>query len=139
MPYKTVSIKLLKPTAAKKAHLDNAINRYSTAFEILLRGISGKIADEKPSKASIIKLLDKESFAEVSDLNVEPFKDALKLDLAKLISIYTAKKAIGHKTSYPITRTEDANISSFIDDTDGFSKRQTDSLFNKFQKKVIYN
>lgn len=135
MPYKTVSIKLLTPTRTKRTILDNAITRYSTAFEILLQNSKDIIPVNHFSKVSILKLMDKEFFSPVSHLDIEPFKDALKLDLAKLISIYKSQKTLEQKTRYPVTRTESSDISDFLNNNDNISHHQLDSLFEKFKNK----
>lgn len=132
MPYKTISVKLFKPTARKKQFLDDAIERYSLAFEILLRDLKDRLPDEKLSKNNIMKLVDKEALEKVNFLNIEPFKDAIKLDLAKVISIYQGKLQSNQKTSFPITRTDKDDLNRLF--SEAFSKKQLNSAFDKYKK-----
>lgn len=117
--YKTISLKLKKPTNSKKIILNNAIERYSIAYEILLRKIKPEItkwyeSGEKYNKTRFLKLMDKNVFAAASHLGIEPFKDSLKLDLSKTISVFFSKRSNGMKNSYPISRTDDEDINMLI-------------------------
>lgn len=126
MPYKTMQIKLLNPSKSKKALLEDAIWRYSTAFEILLREIKKFLTDTPPSKTELLKLMDKNFFKCVSNLGVEPFKDALKLDLARLLAVYFSKKS-----SYPVTRTFDEDIEVLLKSEEKISKLKLNTVFEK--------
>lgn len=130
MPYKTMQIKLLNPSKSKKALLEDAIWRYSTAFEILLREIKEFLPDTPPSKTELLKLMDKNFFKCVSNLGVEPFKDALKLDIARLLAVYFSKKS-----SYPVTRTFDEDIEVLLKSEEKISKLKLNTVFEKYEKK----
>ncbi len=130
MPYKTMQIKLLNPSKSKRDLLEDAIDRYSTAFEILLREIKSILPAVLPPKTELLKLMDKNFFKCVSNLGVEPFKDALKIDLARLLAVYFSKKS-----SYPVTRTFDEDIMALLDGEEKISKPKLDAAFEKYQKK----
>ncbi|GEM_PF-3378640 len=112
MPYKTIQLKLLRPGAGKRKALDNAIERYTDAFEAILRAFHERYGDlsgaDQPQKP------DKELMALADGFHAKPFKDALCLDAAAVLKTYRCTlKASGH-TSYPVCRTGDRDIEENI-------------------------
>ena len=89
MGYKTISIKLMKPTLTKKKILDDAFERYDEAFKFIFNSILEKESSIKNnnSKNQYLKLIDKDIMDNVNSFNVEPFKDSLRIDVAKQLAI----------------------------------------------------
>ena len=89
MGYKTISIKLMKPTLTKKKILDNAFERYDGAFKFIFNSVLEKESSIKNSniKNQYLKLIDKDIMDKVNSFNVEPFKDSLRIDVAKQLAI----------------------------------------------------
>ena len=77
MPYCTISLKLLSPTAKKRQQLDDAMERYAAAFERLLRCVRPGIEGHVSSKTEIGRQIGL-YMPQVDQLGVQPFKDALK-------------------------------------------------------------
>lgn len=103
MPYCTISLKLLAPTAQKTQLLSRAMERYDRAYEQLLEAlfpeIDGKI--KTMSKGEVAKLVSPEKLKTVDNLNVQPFKDALKRDVSKTLILYRDRLQKGRKQRYP--------------------------------------
>ena len=103
MPYCTISLKLLAPTAKKTQLLSRAMERYDLAYEQLLEAlfpeIDGKI--KTMSKGDVAKLVSPEKLKTVDHLNVQPFKDALKRDIGKTLILYRDRLQKGKKQRYP--------------------------------------
>lgn len=135
MPYKTVSIKIRKPTTKKKKILDHAIRRYTDAFERLLRAMKPHLHDNPGgSKMGFLKLMDREVMAQLDELHVEPFKDALKLDVSMLLATYAGRISSGQKTRYPVVCTGDTDIENILNQDDSLQQRVLDAVFEKYQK-----
>ncbi len=134
MPYKTISLKLSPPTGCKREYLDSAIERYTDAFEFLLREVA-PLVEETPSKSKngYLKLLSSEIMEKTSKFGVEPFKDALKLDVAMTLSIYSGAKHSGKKVNYPSTRTYDEDLSYLLSGGKRENRKLSSALL-KYQK-----
>ncbi len=126
MPYKTISIKLLRPTGVKKRLLEDAIERYSTAFALLVEDLRIDISQKNLTKSDCMRLLTRDRMGQVDSLAVQPFKDALKVDIAMLL----AQKG----DCYPLVRTEDEQIRCAIDSDKQLGEKQLDKLLSKYQK-----
>lgn len=135
MPYKTISIKLRRPTAHKKAILDQAIERYTQAFEFLLRQMESRIGENPSgSKVGYLRLMDREMMNKLEPFGVEPFKDALKLDASMLLATYAGRAGTGQKTHYPTVRTTDEDIERLLSSENAISMRQLSQVFRKYRK-----
>lgn len=96
MLFKTITLKLYKPTAKKRKTLDEAMKNYTQALQWLLSSHKEELlsfAKQKKllSKGSILSLIDKEVTKSLNDFNVEPFKDSIKMEFASIVSGYLAQ------------------------------------------------
>ena len=113
MPYCTVSLKLLSPTGHKKQQLEDAMDRYASAFECLLRCVRPKIEGHICSKAEIAAQINL-YMPKVDPLGVQPFKDALKRDVAKTLYLYTVQKQKGSRKRYPMLQSNDEDLTQLL-------------------------
>lgn len=96
MLFKTITLKLYKPTAKKRKLLDEAMKNYTEALQWLLSSHKEELeslAKQKklPTKGSILALINKEDTKSLNDFNVEPFKDSMKIEFASIVSGYLAQ------------------------------------------------
>ena len=138
MPYKTVSLKLLRPTGRKRAALDDAAERYSAAFEQLLRLLRA-CPQGSGKKAAYLKQMDRQVMAGLDRWNVQPFKDALKLDAAMALSAYTGRLKNGLPVHYPVSRVSQPELLKALWEQD-LRRRDVDYLFQKLgrQRPVLF-
>lgn len=134
MPYKTISIKLLRPTTSKRAYLDDAIRRYSEAFEYLLRTIRQKRKQQSETKVGFLKMMDKDMMAQLDQFDVQPFKDSLKLDVSMVLTTYQSRKRSEPKIGYPVSSTANEDIVQLVNAKRRLTQRQVDTVFDKYHK-----
>lgn len=135
LQYKTISLKLNNLTSKKRMLLDEAIEDYSKAFEILLKELKEVYNNEQPlTKNYCLKLMNKDVMKCLDDAGVEPFKDALKLDVAEVVSTYYGRKINGRTANYPVSRVEDIDILNLINGDKQLNKREINFLYNKYRK-----
>lgn len=132
MPYKTISLKLLRPSRVKRNFLDNALERYSLSFEQILRRIGSLNPNLAVlSKTQQQKLLDAEVMSIADNYDAQPFKDALKMDISMLLSSYSGRVKAGMQSNFPVTRTDNEDINKIINSDEKVTKRQINAVFDK--------
>ena len=77
MSYRTITIKLLRPTGAKKRLMDDAMDRYAQAFEALLRACRPLCRPGAAAK----DLCPRSVLPVVDAFGCQPFKDALQQEV----------------------------------------------------------
>lgn len=132
MPYKTISIKLKKPTAKKKRMLDDAINRYTGALEAILRALREQSAGPRAGEGVLPAQPGKETLALADGFRAKPFKDALKMDAAAVLKTYARACGAGRSTAYPVVRTCDADIEAYLSGFERMGRHAADKLFDKY-------
>lgn len=104
MLFKTITLKLYKPTAKKRKILNDAMKNYTEALQFLLsthqKELERAVLEKKPlSKGNILALINKDDSKKLNDFNVEPFKDSIKMEFASIVSGYLAQsnnKTVGY-------------------------------------------
>lgn len=134
MPYCTISLKLLSPTAKKRQQLDDAMERYAAAFERLLRCVRPGIEGHVSSKTEIGRQIGL-YMPQVDQLGVQPFKDALKRDVAKTLYLYTAQKQKGSPRRYPMQQSCDADLAYLLSREEAIASRTLDYWLDHYQRK----
>ena len=129
MPYKTISFKLLKPTSVKRGMLDDALERYTAAFSLLLRDVRRDLPQKGLTRTEYVRLLDRDRMDLVNPLGVHPFKDSLKLDLSMLLTLWSRGQG-----GYPVVRTDDEDIRQLLAGESVPSSRQAAAAFCKYGK-----
>ncbi len=122
MSYRTISIKLLRPTAVKRRILEDAMRRYAAAFEKLLRASRpacrqlSRMADGPTEPLCPRPLL---SLADAYD--AQPFKDALQRDVRAVLHSYLGRIRAGRRADYPVCRTSDEDLQRILSKSGNFS------------------
>ena len=133
MPYCTISLKLLAPTAKKTQLLSRAMERYDLAYEQLLEAlfpeIDGKI--KTMSKGDVAKLVSPEKLKTVDHLNVQPFKDALKRDIGKTLILYRDRLQKGKKQRYPAKKHWEKTLEKALQSGDRLSAGRYEQALEK--------
>ena len=130
MSYRTVTIKLLPPTAAKRQVLEGAMRRYSMALEAVLRACRphSRQAEEEGKlffcPRQVLQLADA--------FDAQPFKDALQRDVQGLVRGYLARKKGGRRASYPVCRREKEDLERILSNWDNFSSSEIYTNLNKY-------
>lgn len=122
MSYRTISIKLLRPTAAKGALLDDAMRRYTGAFEALLR--ASRPACQRLAQAgegSAYSLCPAPVLSLADAYDAQPFKDALQRDVRAVLRTYLGRKWAGRPAEYPMCCTSDEDIQEILSKSGNFS------------------
>lgn len=106
MTYKTLMLKIFKPTKAKQKIMDDAICRYSQALQFLLQKYRGDLisiarSDQTVSRSVLLKLIEKETLKQLNQYGVEPFKDSIKIEFAALSAIYITQFRKNRKVRFP--------------------------------------
>ena len=133
MPYCTVSLKLLSPTEHKKRQLEDAMDRYASAFERLLRCVRPKIEGHICSKAEIARQINL-YMPQVDQLGVQPFKDALKRDVAKTLYLYTVQKQKGSGKRYPMLQSNDEDLTQLLMRKEPIAPRTLDYWLERYHR-----
>ena len=133
MPYCTVSLKLLSPTGHKKQQLEDAMDRYASAFECLLRCVRPKIEGHICSKAEIAAQINL-YMPKVDPLGVQPFKDALKRDVAKTLYLYTVQKQKGSRKRYPMLQSNDEDLTQLLMRKEPIAPRTLDYWLERYHR-----
>ena len=106
MAYKTIMLKIYKPTKAKRNIMDGAISSYAQALEFLLNRYRDDIialaALKQPAtRTSILSLLEKEVLKELNTFDAEPFKDSIKMEFAIIVANYLAQRRTKASVRFP--------------------------------------
>lgn len=140
MVIKTLSLKLYQPTKYKKQLLDDALLRYSVAFQRLLSEMQPRVQGASPqaTKNYFLKQIGSDILKTLDEYNVEPFKDSLKMDAAMVLATYCARLQAGRKVSYPVTCLDDHGLKGYIEQV-AWSEGQDhwaaiDKAFEKYEK-----
>lgn len=138
MLFKTLTLKIYRPTKVKRQILDNAMKNYSNALQWLLLKrkeaiIAVAVSGENLTKGKILSLLEKDCVKELNSFNVEPFKDSLKMEFASIVSGYIAQFK-RKKTGFPqITINEQDYKEEFDKLISNYTFKEIS--FKNFQKK----
>lgn len=106
MSYRTITIKLLRPTGAKKRLMDDAMDRYAQAFEALLRACRPLCRPGAAAK----DLCPRSVLPVVDAFGCQPFKDALQQEVQGVLRSYLARIQKGYRAHYPLTRTDEEDL-----------------------------
>lgn len=118
MQFKTLILKIYKPTLTKKTILDTTMKNYTMALEWLLKTKADEIdklsqRNFNPKKGEIIALIDKNSSDELNKFDVQPFKDSLKMEFTSIVMSYIAQKS-RRKASFPNLYLNDTEYNEHI-------------------------
>lgn len=124
MVIKTIAIKLARPSAKKRGMIDRAIAGYSAAFEYLLERMRDRWPEvEKETKSGapmrthrIMNLVDREVSRELNRFQVQPFKDALKMDYAMAMTSFSLIREATPGARYPIVSLDEENFERHMQD-----------------------
>ena len=130
MSYRTVTIKLLPPTAKKRQVLEEAQRRYSMALEAILRACRPYSSQaEKEGKQFFCP---REVLKKADAFEAQPFKDALQRDAQGLVRGYLTRKKREKRSSYPVCRTENEDLERILSDWDNFSPSEIYTNLDKY-------
>ena len=123
MVIKTIAIKLARPSAKKRGVIDRAITGYSAAFEYLLERMHQRwpeVENETRSGAPmrthrIMNLVDREISQELNRFQVQPFKDALKMDYAMAMTSFSLTRETVPGARYPIVSLDEDNFNRHME------------------------
>lgn len=127
----TIALKLHNPSKRKKEIIDTAMLNYSKAYQYLLDKAYERLDYFKTVCAdnpgayraqSIVKLIDKNLMKELNQFDIQPFKDALKIDFGTTLSSFLALSKTQKNCAYPI---------AYLDNT------QFEKKYNELCKKYI--
>ena len=117
MSYRTITIKLLRPTGAKKRLMDDAMDRYAQAFEALLRACRPLCRPGAAAK----DLCPRSVLPVVDAFGCQPFKDALQQEVQGVLRSYLARIQKGYRAHYPLTRTDEEDLRRIFSNSGNFS------------------
>ena len=110
--YKTVSLRIYRPSQGKMNLLDDAVLRYTRALEFLLRACQKSVVHfargtERATRSKMRVFVTAEKMRSLNQFDVQPFKDSLKQDFVTLaLGFITRFRKMGEQTSYPCIRLE---------------------------------
>ncbi len=133
MSYRTVSIKLARPTAVKRQAIDQAMVRYTRAFQALLavcRPQCQQMAGQGGTHSAA--LCGREQLALADIFEAQPFKDALQRDVQGLLRSYLGRRKAGYPASYPLCRAEDGDLSRILSRWNNFSCSEIYTNLDKY-------
>ena len=113
MSYRTVTIKLLPPTAKKRQVLEEAQRRYSMALEAILRAC--RPYSRQAEKDGKLFFCPREVLKQADAFAAQPFKDALQRDAQGLVRGYLSRKKGKGRSSYPVCRREKEDLERILD------------------------
>lgn len=104
--YKTLMLKIYKPTKSKRELMNSAIIRYSWALQFLLDRYRKNIltiasSEQQVKRSMLLKLIDKDDLKKLNEFDVEPFKDSLKMEFAAMAANFIAQRRRSPAVRYP--------------------------------------
>ncbi len=111
MAMRTITLKLHNPGKRKREIMERAMLNYSRAYQYLLdkacKHIEDIRRDYKDARGNyranlIAKWVDKGLSKELNRFDVQPFKDALKIDFGMTLASYLSLSEIQQHANYPI-------------------------------------
>lgn len=139
MVIKTLCIKIDRPTARKRALMDDALERYTQAFSQLMGDLRPAVQAQGTALTMnrCMKLITAGALAQLDTWGVQPFKDSLKLDAAMTLTAYGAHRQAGRHPAYPVSRLEDAQLRDAVNQLDTLYHprlmgQQLDRLLDKY-------
>lgn len=130
MSYRTVTIKLLPPTAKKRQVLEEAQRRYSMALEAILRAC--RPYSRQAEEEGKLFFCPREVLKKADDFQAQPFKDALQRDAQGLVRGYLTRKKREKRSTYPVCRTEKEDLERILSDWDNFSPSEIYTNLDKY-------
>ncbi len=115
---KTITLKLYRPSKIKQEILDEAILNYNQAYYHLLNRAQFDLERIKKDfinkngtylGAAISKWVDKDLNKELNQYHVQPFKDALKLDLGMTLAGYFNISLFNSNVAFPASNHTESN------------------------------
>lgn len=106
MTYKTLMLKIYKPSKKKREIMLSAAERYAKALQQLLDHYREKIdalagLDGNITRTMLLNMIEKEILKELNLLEVQPFKDSLKIEFAALAMNYIVQHRKSARARYP--------------------------------------
>ena len=130
MSYRTVTIKLLTPTAKKRQVLEEAQRRYSMALEAILRAC--RPYSRQAEEEGKLFFCPREVLKKADAFEAQPFKDALQRDAQGLVRGYLTRKKREKRSTYPVCRTEKEDLERILSDWDNFSPSEIYTNLDKY-------
>ncbi|HOJ09168.1 MAG TPA: transposase [Clostridiales bacterium] len=124
MVIRTITLKLYKPSRRKREIIDDALLRYSMAYQYMLDKAFEQIEEirekyKEPygiySSFKLSKWMDSTLSEELNEFGVQPFKDSLKIDLGMSLAGHLNLKRIRENTSFPLVYLPDDRYDSSYD------------------------
>lgn len=112
MGLRTIVLKLNKPSQCKRQMMDEAIFNYNRAYRFLLerayvdlKEIKDTLIGDRSNQNALAlsKWVGKELSTELNQFDVQPFKDALKLEVGMALAGYFRLKAVRPGTGFPLS------------------------------------
>lgn len=134
MPYKTLSFQFETLTRTKRELLHQAMEAYSDGLESVLRGLLERVeAEPAKTKNGYLKMMDREILAPLNEKGLEPFKDAIKLDAAMILTTYAGRRRRGKTVRYPSVRVYDGELDALVR-REAFSKKEYGAALAKLRR-----
>ena len=130
MSYRTVTIKLLPPTAKKRQVLEEAQRRYSMALEAILRAC--RPYSRQAEEEGKLFFCPREVLKKADAFEAQPFKDALQRDAQGLVRGYLTRKKREKRSTYPVCRTEKEDLERILSHWDNFSTSEIYTNLDKY-------
>lgn len=120
MPYRTITLKIYKPSRKKREIMDIALYNYGRALQLLFDRCEEKVTalsdDSRIKRNELLSLIGKPVLKELNLYNAEPFKDALKYDFAAAIFAYMAQRRQNPRSGYPAAEIDRERLDSCLSD-----------------------
>lgn len=135
MPYKTISIKLQRPSKWKRDAIEIAMADYSLALETVLRAVRPRLPRTGTlSRAACLRLFDSAVMQSVDHLAVEPFKDSVKLEAYSILRDYLQKShKLGRARRYPSIMATQEDLEEYFSGNK-LSAYELNRLLGKYEK-----
>lgn len=117
MGFRTINLKLHKPSRNKRRIMDKALMDYTKGFYFLLEKASLDLQNIENAYVNktgeyralvISKWVNKEISQELNKFDVQPFKDSLKQDFGMAMASYLKLKYLKYKVTFPSRNIETA-------------------------------
>lgn len=147
MAYKTLMLQIYKPSAAKRARMDEAMLQYSKALQVLLDSCRDEVlalsgSGETVTRRLLLSLIDRDTAKRLNDFAVEPFKDSMKMEFAGIAATFIALHRKNSGTGYPLVFLDDDRYRCAVDalvrrfDGDGMGRKRFENACSRLIGRV---
>ncbi len=143
--FKTLTLKIHKPSKVKQHIMDEAMKRYAVALQTMLDAarekpgyLSAMRTSNESTRTLAMRLMDKNLLRSLNDFHAQPFKDSLKIEFVNLLDNYRKRSLNNNRAAFPRVTISSRELAEKLE-LQNMSEGAMDKLYQKLDSdKTVY-